>query len=470
MIFKNDTSFIGDNFLLDSKTAEKLYYDFASKMPIIDYHNHLSPEIIATNKPFENLNEIWLKEDHYKWRAMRANGIYEKYITGNTTPYEKFEKWAETVPYTVANPLFHWTHLELQRYFNIKDLLQPSSAKRIYETANKSLKQTTPRQFLEQMNVEVICTTDDILDSLEHHILLKKNYTSIKILPTFRADSIFEIEDHGYNSYIKSLEELCNSTIQNLSDLLECLQQRVNHFHENGCRLSDYGLPQIYSEDFTDSEIDSILTKQFSGKALSLFEINNYKSCIQYYLSKMYFAKGWVQQFHLGAIRNNNKRLLTSFGKDSGTDSISDFSQAKSMSTFFNRLDNEGTLCKTITYNLNPSLNEVFATMMGNFNDGSFPAKMQWGAAWWFSDQKDGIEKQLNVLSNIGLLSRFVGMVTDSRSLLSFPRHEYFRRILCTVIGNEIDNGTLPNDINFFGKMIENICYHNAVDFFKFDK
>ncbi|MBU2926676.1 glucuronate isomerase [Winogradskyella psychrotolerans] len=462
--------FIGANFLLQSDVAETLYHQYAKELPIIDYHNHLSPQHIAEDQPIKNITEAWLYGDHYKWRAMRANGIEEAFITGNeTSPKEKFVKWAETVPYTLRNPLFHWTHLELKRYFNIDELLQPSTAKTIYEKANASLEHKTPAQLLEQMKVEVICTTDDPTDTLEHHKTIAKKGFFTKVLPTFRPDNLILIEAEGFVPYIEKLASRVKFSITNLSELLEAIQNRVDFFDALGCRLSDYGLEQIYAFDFTKDVADAIFQKRLSQTEITKDEANIFASCILFELCKMYHTKGWVQQFHLGALRNNNSRLLAQVGLDAGVDSIGDFSQAQAMSKLFNQLDAENSLSKTITYNLNPSQNEVFATMMGNYSEAGIPGKMQWGSGWWFLDQKDGMEKQLNTLSNMGLLSRFVGMLTDSRSFLSFPRHEYFRRILCNLIAEDLKNGLVPNDIEFLGKMIQDICYNNAVNYFNFE-
>jgi glucuronate isomerase len=461
-------NFITDNFLLNSDTAQILYHDYAKKMPIIDYHNHLSPKQIAENNPMANLSDGWLNDDHYKWRAMRANGIDEKYITGNASQEDRFKKWAETVPYTLRNPLFHWTHLELKRYFDVDEILQKNNASELYKKANAILVDKTPAQLLEQMNVEVICTTDDPIDDLKYHQEIANQNFFTKVYPTFRPDQLFLINKESFNSYIEKLEIVTNLQVNNLNDLLQAIKSRIDFFNDNGCRLSDFGLEQIYAFQFTDEEATIIFKKRLAGATLSDDEANQYKSCIQYHLSKMYHAKNWVQQFHLGALRDNNTRLLEELGADSGCDSMGDNTHAKSMSVFFGRLDYENSLAKTITYNLNPSQNEVFATMMGNYNTGECAGKMQWGSGWWFLDQKDGMEKQLNTLSNMGLLSRFVGMLTDSRSFLSFPRHEYFRRILCDLIAEDVNKGLVPNDLEFLGKMIENICYNNAVKYFNF--
>ena len=464
----NSKKFINDNFLLNSKKAEILYHEYAKDMPIIDYHNHLSPQQIAEDLPIKNLTDAWLSGDHYKWRAMRANGIDEKFITGNSSKKEKFSKWAETVPYTLRNPLFHWTQLELKRYFDIDTILQPATSEEIYNTANSVLASKTPADLLEEMKVKVICTTDDPIDNLEHHITIANKNIYTKVLPTFRPDALLLITKDNFLTYLKKLENCVDFSITCLDDLLNAIQNRVDYFNQHGCRLSDYGMKQIFSFDFTENEADIILKKRINGTEISSHEANLYASYMLYKLCKMYHAKGWVQQFHLGALRNNNSRLLEEVGADSGCDSIGDFSQAEAMSRLFNRLDSEESLSKTITYNLNPSQNEVFATMMGNYSESGIPGKMQFGSGWWFLDQKDGMEKQMNTLSNMGLLSRFVGMLTDSRSLLSFPRHEYFRRILCNLMAEDINNGLIPDDVPFVGKMIQDICYNNAVAYFDF--
>ena len=466
----NSDTFITDNFMLYSKEAEILYHQFAKHMPIIDYHNHLSPKQIAENKPIANITDAWLSDDHYKWRGMRANGIDEKYITGDTSNQEKFDKWAETVPYTLKNPLFHWTQLELKRWFDIDTILQPSTSKAIYQKTNAILATKTPGDLLKEMKVEVVCTTDDPIDSLEYHQQITKQNIFTKVYPTFRPDTLLLIQSNTFQDYLKKMEDCVGFSIKNLDDLLQALQSRIDFFDEHGCRLSDYGLEYIYAYDFSETAANKIFKRRISGEKLSQDEANLYASCILYKLSTMYHAKGWVQQFHLGALRNNNSRLLKHIGTDSGCDSIGDLSHGSSMSVFFDRLDAEECLAKTIVYNLNPSQNEVFATMMGNYSETGIPGKMQWGSAWWFLDQKDGMKKQLETLSNVGLLSRFIGMLTDSRSFLSFPRHEYFRRILCNLIAEDIRKGLVPNDIPFMGKMIQDICYNNAVAYFDFKK
>lgn len=461
--------FLNEHFLLENKVAEELYHNHAANLPIIDYHNHLPPDEIAVDKTFINITEVWLKGDHYKWRAMRANGISEKYITGDASDEEKFLKWASTVPYTMRNPLYDWTHLELQRYFGITDLLNEGKGKVIYEKTTSQLRQAnfSTQNLLSNKKVEVVCTTDDPTDSLEHHQAFQQQDAAFKMLPTFRPDKFLQIEKSSFPEMVKKLAIITNRSIKNLRDLVEALQDRIDFFHSLGGRLADHGLSKLYGVPFTDNEVDKIFQKRLIGDIYQ-GEAVQFQSALLYYLGRMYHAKGWTMQFHLGAIRNNNERLLTTIGADVGCDSIGDFDQAVGLSRFLNRLDKEDKLTKTILYNLNPRDNEVFATMAGNFNDGSLAGKIQWGAAWWFLDQKDGVEKQINTLSNMGLLSRSLGMLTDSRSFLSFPRHEYFRRILCNLIGKDVVKGELPNDTKWLGQMVENICYYNAKDYFKF--
>ena len=464
----NTNTFITDHFLLNSKEAETLYHQYAKDMPIIDYHNHLSAKQIAENAPLNNITDAWLSGDHYKWRGMRANGIDEKFITGRASKEEKFDKWAETVPYTLKNPLFHWTQLELKRYFNIDSILQLSSSKEVYKKANDLLAAKTPADLLEDMKVEVACTTDDPIDNLSSHKKIAEQNFYTKVYPTFRPDELLLIESDEFQNYLKKMETCVGFSIGNLEDLLEAIQGRIDYFDSHGCRLSDYGLEQIYAIDFTKTSADIILKKRLSNESITKNEAHLFASCILHELCKMYHAKGWVQQFHLGALRNNNSRLLKQIGADCGCDSIGDFDHGTSMSALFNKLDSENCLGKTIVYNLNPSQNELFATMMGNYSEAGIPGKMQWGSAWWFLDQKDGMEKQLETLSNVGLLSRFIGMLTDSRSFLSFPRHEYFRRILCNLMAEDLKKGLIPNDIPFVGKMIQDICYNNAAAYFDF--
>jgi glucuronate isomerase len=464
-------TFLDDNFLLNSKTAERLYHDYAKGMPIIDYHCHLDPAQIALNINFNNLTDIWLKGDHYKWRAMRANGVNEKYITGSGSDWEKFEQWAATVPYTLRNPLYHWTHLELQRYFDVNELLSPKTAKGIYDNCTQMLQSNEYRvqNIIIKMNVEVICTTDDPIDNLEYHQQISKGSWPVKVFPAFRPDKAMNADDtNALNAYVNKLEEVSDMVISDYNDYLAALKKRHDYFAANGCTVSDHGLEHIYAEDYTADEIRAIFTKIRFAKEISPAEALKFKSAMLYEFALWDHEKGWVQQYHLGALRNNNTRGFKNNGPDTGYDSIGDFKQAQALSKFLNRLDNTDQLAKTIIYNLNPSDNELMATMAGNFNDGTVAGKIQFGSAWWFLDQKEGMTKQINALSGMGLLSKLVGMLTDSRSFLSYPRHEYFRRLLCNLFAEDIENGELPNDIEWTGKIIQDICYYNAKNYFKF--
>lgn len=463
--------FLDENFLLQNKTAQTLYHEFAKPMPVIDYHNHLPPEQIASDINFENLTQAWLYGDHYKWRAMRTNGVHEKYCTGNATDYEKFEQWAATVPYTLRNPLYHWTHLELQRYFDIDTILNAGTAKAVYEEASAKLQtpEYSVRNLLRKMKVEVLCTTDDPADTLEYHTKIRQDGFEIKILPAFRPDKAMNVDDAAaFNAYVNRIETVSGIAVSSYTDYLAALKSRHDFFATLGCTVSDHGLEEIYAEDYTESEIKNIFDNIRSGKMLSYSDNVKFKSAMLVEFAKWDCEKGWVQQYHLGALRNNNSRMLRQLGADTGWDSIGDFSQAKALAKFLNKLDANDQLGKTILYNLNPADNELMATMIGNFNDGSVAGKIQFGSAWWFLDQKDGMVRQMNALSNMSLLSRFVGMLTDSRSFMSYPRHEYFRRILCNMFGEEIENGELPDDIAWTGKIITDICYHNAAAYFKF--
>lgn len=462
--------FLDDNFLLTNATAEHLYHGYAKDMPIIDYHNHLPPDEVAANKNFENITRVWLNGDHYKWRAMRTNGVEEAFITGDRSDWEKFNAWAATVPYTMRNPLYHWTHLELQRYFGISELLNADTARKIYDDTSAKLqtKAYSVRGLLEKMNVKLICTTDDPVDTLEHHQQIKNEGWKVKVLPAFRPDKAMNVDNvNTFNNYLTLLEKAADVSISTYNDYLAALKKRHDFFVNNHCSVSDHGLEEIYAEDYTTTEIAGIFAKIRSGGALTLEENRKFKSAMLVNFAQWDWEKGFVQQYHLGALRNNNSRMLNRLGPDTGWDSVGDFPQAKALAKFLDRLDRDNTLAKTIIYNLNPADNELFATMIGNFNDGTAAGKIQWGSSWWFLDQKDGMTKQLNALSNMGLLSRFVGMLTDSRSFLSFPRHEYFRRLLCNLFGEEIENGELPNDIPWIGKLVQDICYNNAKNYFR---
>ncbi len=461
--------FLNKNFLLESESSQKLYHEYAEEMPIIDYHCHLPVEQIANDINFENLTQVWLYGDHYKWRAMRTNGVDESYCTGDKSDWEKFEKWAETVPYTLRNPLYQWTHLELKRYFDVDEILNPSTAKKIYDKCSRKLrsKEYSVRNLLRKMNVKVVCTTDDPTDSLEYHQKIKEDGFEIKILPAFRPDKAMAVDDAvDFKAYMNKLEKVSGIEISSFESYLDALKQRHDFFAANGCSVSDHGLEYIYAEDYSDEEINLIFNKICTGSELRAGEKLKFKSAMLYIFGVWDHEKGWVQQYHVGAYRNNNIRAKMVNGPDTGWDSIGDFPQGDSMVKFLGRLDLNKQLTKTIIYNLNPSDNELVATMIGNFNDGSIAGKMQFGSAWWFLDQKDGMTKQINALSNMGMLSRFVGMLTDSRSFLSYPRHEYFRRILCNLFGEEIERGELPDDIKWTGKIIQDICYNNARNYF----
>lgn len=462
--------FIHENFLLGNKTAEKLYHMYSVNQPIIDFHCHLSPAFIAEDHQFTNLTQAWMEGDHYKWRAMRTNGINEKYCTGNGSDAEKFKKWAETVPATVGNPLYHWTHLELARYFNITELLSPSTAVGIYEKASAMLqsKEFSTRSILRKMKAEVICTTDDPTDNLEHHKKLKNSF-ELKILPTFRPDNAIKTEDpEKLKAYILKLELASGTQIRNFESLIEALDKRHKFFHDMGGRLSDHGLERFYFSSFTSVEIERILKNLLKGETISFEETEKYKTAVMLELCKLNHKRGWTQQFHVGAMRNNNARMFRQMGPDTGWDSIGIAQDPMKISKFLSELDNNEQLAKTILYNLSPADNEMMITMAGNFNDGSSAVKVQYGAAWWFLDQKCGMEKHLSDLAALGLLRRFIGMVTDSRSFLSYPRHEYFRRLVCNYIGEEVEKGLIPDEEDILKPMIEGISYKNAKEYFGF--
>ncbi|MGI4834195.1 MAG: glucuronate isomerase [Janthinobacterium lividum] len=466
------TPFLSDDFLLQTAPARQLYHQHAARQPIIDYHCHLPPDQIAQNRQFENLTQVWLQGDHYKWRALRANGVPERYITGDASDWEKFEKWAETVPYTVRNPLYHWTHLELRRYFGITELLHSGSARRIWEQANALLQTPEYRVqgLLAKLNVRVVCTTDDPADSLEHHRAVAQQPFGTQILPTFRPDKAMTPEAPDYPAYLARLGAAAAINIQTYSDLLAALRQRHDYFAAQGGRLSDHGLDHLYAADYAEAAVAATFARARAGEALTPLEITQFKSALLVFLAELDHEKGWTQQFHLGAMRNTNARALRQLGSDTGFDSMGDYRQGPALARFLDRLDDQGKLAQTILYNLNPADNDLFATLIGNFQDGSVAGKMQYGAGWWFLDQQDGMKKQLNALSNMGLLSRFVGMLTDSRSFLSYPRHEYFRRILCNLLGGDVENGELPAEqLPWLGELVERICYGNARDYFGFE-
>ena len=465
-------NFMDENFLLQTETAQKLYHEHAAKMPIIDYHCHLNPQMVADDYQFKTLTEIWLGGDHYKWRALRANGIAEKYITGDASDWEKFEKWAGTVPYTFRNPLYHWTHLELKTAFGIDKILNPKTAREIYEECNEKLQ--TPaysaRGLMRHYHVEAVCTTDDPIDSLEHHIKTRESGFEIKMLPTWRPDKAMAVEvPEDFRAYMEKLSQASGVSISTFDDMVDALQKRHDFFAEQGCKLSDHGMDEFYAEDYTDAEIREIFNKVYGGTALTQEEVLKFKSAMLVVFGEMDYETGWTQQFHYGPLRNNNTKMFKLVGPDTGFDSMGDCLTARSLAKFLDRLNSKDKLTKTIIYNLNPMANEMIATMVGNFQDGSIPGKIQFGAAWWFLDQKDGMEKQMNALSVLGLLSRFVGMLTDSRSFLSYSRHEYFRRTLCNLLGCDVENGEIPIcEMERLTQMVEDISYYNAKGYFNF--
>jgi glucuronate isomerase len=464
-------AFITEHFLLQSKTAHRLYYEYAAEQPILDYHCHLSAKDIAENRQFRNLYEIWLEGDHYKWRAMRANGVSERYCTGDADPYDKFFAWAETVPHILRNPLYHWTQLELQRYFGIDSLLNPKTARKTWDSANERLadEDLSAHGILKKFRVDTLCTTDDPVESLDQHERIASSCSGIRVLPGFRPDGALRTEDPvAFNTWIDKLAAVCNLDVTRLANLLQALSNRHHDFHHRGCRLSDHGLDFCFAEPCTDREAEQVFDKVRSGGQPTPLESAKFASFLMLFFGRLDTEKGWTKQLHLGAYRNANTRMLKTLGRDTGFDSIGDWPQAVSLSNYLDRLNRENALPKMIVYNLNPADNYIFATMIGNFQDGSLAGKLQYGSAWWFLDQKEGIEWQLNTLSNCGLLSRFVGMTTDSRSFMSFPRHEYFRRVLCNLLGNEVEAGLLPNDEELIGTMVKNICHDNAVKYFAF--
>lgn len=465
--------FIHADFLLETRQARDLYHSFAEPLPIIDYHCHLSPADIADDRRFENLTRIWLEGDHYKWRAMRACGVDERFITGGASDWEKFEKWAETVPQTLRNPLYHWTHLELKRLFGIEDrLLGPETAGGIWEECSAKLATPgfTARGLLRRMNVEVVCTTDDPVDDLRYHQKIRNEAdVGFRVYPAFRPDKVLAAERPDFfRTYIGRLSEAADTDIKSFSGLLTALRKRHDFFHAQGGRLSDHGLETVFVEDYTEAAIRAALDKLMAGKSLDPRTVAQFKSAMLYEFAVMDWEKGWVQQFHLGALRNTNSRMMKAVGPDAGFDSIGDFEVGRPLALFLDRLDAEGKLAKTILYNLNPRDSDMVAAMAGNFQDGSAAGKMQYGPAWWFLDQLDGMTRQIETLSNMGLLSRFVGMTTDSRSFLSYPRHDYFRRLLCDILGRDMERGRLPEDMDLVGGMVKDICYFNAKRYFRF--
>lgn len=464
--------FLSEDFLLLTPTARQLYHQYAADMPIYDYHNHLPAAQIADDIQFANITRAWLAEDHYKWRAMRANGIAEQYVTGKANDYERFEKWAQTMPYCLCNPLYHWTHLELKNYFGIKKLLDPSTAKEIYNTCNEMLKtpQFSVRNLLRRSKVRLTCGIEQPLSQLEQYKKIRDDGFEIKVFTAFLADKTFLFNKTAdLNQWIDQLSQTADMEITGFRSYIEAVQKRHRYFHENGCRISDRGISVIYAEDYTDGEIETIFKKIRSSKDLSEQETLKFRSAMMYEIALMDHEAGWIQMFHLGVIRNNSTRMIRSFGVDAGCDSMCDFPLMYSLSRFLDRLDKDGKLPKTIIFNLNPSINEPLITMLGNFQDGSVPGKMQYGAPWWFLDQKEGIKRHMTALSSLGLLRRFIGMLTDSRSFLSFARHEYFRRELCNFLGNQVEKGLLPKEMDLLGQTVKDICYNNATAYFPFE-
>lgn len=467
-----DKTFIHENFLLQSETAQHLFHDHAKKLPIIDYHCHLNPQEVASDHKFRSITELWLGGDHYKWRALRTNGVAEKFITGDASDWDKFQKWAETMPYCMRNPLYHWTHLELKTCFGIDKVLNPQTAKEIYDECNEKLAspEFSARNLMLHYNVEAVCTTDDPVDSLEYHKQIRESGFKVKVLPTWRPDMAMTVENPAaYRDYIDKLAKVSGVSINCFDDIVKALLVRHRYFEEQGCRLSDHGMEEFYADDFTAKELDEIFSKVYGGTALSDAEIRKFKSAMMLEFGKMDADTGWTQQFHYGVIRNQNTKMFKLIGKDTGFDSMAQVMTAKAMNRYLDRLNSMDKLTKTIIYNLNPSDFEMVGTTIGNFQDGSVPGKIQLGAGWWFLDQKNGMEQQMQVLSMLGLLSRFVGMLTDSRSFVSYARHEYFRRILCNLIGNDVVNGEIPaSEMPRIEQMIEDISYYNAKKFFNF--
>ena len=465
-------SFLGDDFLLESDVAADLYHRFARDLPIVDYHCHLPPEQMARDHRFRSITEVWLEGDHYKWRAMRTNGEPERYCTGDASDREKFEAWARTVPHTLRNPLFHWTAMELKRPFGVTKLLGPETAREVFDHCNEKLREDgfTTMGLLARFKVAVVCSTDDPTDSLEHHKVLARRPDPVtRVYPTWRPDRALGVDDPaGWNAWVGRLEAAAGRSITGWAGLLEALEVRHAAFHEMGCRASDHGLERLYAEPWSDADVAPVFDRLRAGKAVGAGEALRYKSALLHRLALLDHARGWVQQFHLGARRSNNTRLRKLLGPDTGFDSIGDFEQAPPLGRFLDRLDETDQLAKTILYNLNPADNELVATMCGNFQDGSVPGKLQFGTAWWFLDQKDGMEAQMRTLSNMGLLSRFVGMVTDSRSFLSYSRHEYFRRLLCNLLGDDVRRGLLPDDRELLGRLVRDVSFANARDYFGF--
>ena len=461
-------NFMDSDFLLQTDTAKMLYHDAAETMPIFDYHNHLNQKAILEDSQMDNLTQVWLGGDLYKWRAMRAMGVPEELITGNGSDYDKFLAWARTIENSIGNPLYHWTHLELQRYFGITAPLSEATAKQIWDSANEQMrsKEFSVRNLILRQNVKYMCTTDDPADDLEAHKALKNENFGCTVLPTFRPEKAMAIEKPGYADYIAKLSEVSGVDIKNVDDLMKALEKRMDYFISVGCVVTDHSLEGCFYQPATVEDVDRVMKKRLEGEELTAAECGMYKGYVMIALGKMYARKNIVMQLHIGALRNNSSRQLAAIGVDSGFDSMDDIKYASYLSTMLNEMDKENLLPKTVLYSLNPNDNEMLASMAGNFQGGGIRGKMQFGTAWWFNDHKPGMEAQLTVLSSIGLLSPFIGMLTDSRSFLSFPRHEYFRRILCNVVGNWVENGEYPNHPDFLKEMINNISYNNAYNYF----
>lgn len=468
------TPFMDKDFLLRTDTAKVLFHSHASRLPIIDYHCHLSPREVAEDKRFSTITELWLGGDHYKWRAMRSNGVDEKYITGDASDWEKFQKWAETMPYCMRNPLYHWTHLELRTAFGIDTLLNASTAREIYDRCNEALAspEFSARSLMKRYNVELVCTTDDPADSLAYHRQVRDEGFEVRMLPAWRPDKVLGVDcPQTFGQYIQTLAEAADTDIATCADLKDALQKRHDFFASMGCRLSDHGILRFYDEDFNEAEVEAVFSKAMRGLTPTPGETAKYRAALMTFMAEQDADAGWTQQFHYGVLRNNNSRMFERLGADSGFDSIGAQDTSRSMARFLDRLDSEGKLAQTILYCINPSDNEMLATMAGNFQQGPVPGKIQMGSGWWFNDQLDGMRRQINALSTLGLLSRFVGMLTDSRSFLSYPRHEYFRRLLCDILGEDVERGLLPEqELPFICRMVEDISYYNAKRYFRFDK
>ncbi|RHW34042.1 glucuronate isomerase [Lysinibacillus yapensis] len=466
-------TFMDKDFLLQTDTAKVLYHDFAAKMPIYDYHCHLDPREIYENKRYKNITELWLGGDHYKWRAMRANGVDEYYITGEADDYEKFVKWAETVEKLMGNPLYHWTHMELRRYFQVDTILKGATAKEVWDACNAKIQDPdfSARRLIEQSNVVLIGTTDDPIDDLRYHKMIQEDQEfSTTVLPAFRPDAIMAIQQTQlWAEYAGKLGQLTGIEITDFSNLMRALESRIDYFNEIGCKLSDHSIETVVYEPATLQELDAIVHNALNNEPISLKENNQFLTQLLVNLGKAYHKKGWVMQYHIGALRNANSRLFRAIGANVGADSFRDGGIAVPLSQLLDELDREHNLPKTILYGLNPKDNEVLAAMAGNFQEGGIPSKVQFGSAWWFNDHIDGMEAQMKVLGNLGLLSRFIGMLTDSRSFLSYSRHEYFRRILCNIVGNWVENGEYPNDLAWLGQIVQDISYNNAQEYFDFN-